>query len=1719
MDLNLNFDTNCIVESPTFILTKLNGDKIGLLDTVTNISLHNTIQDAPTMSLRVYKQENDLIFNQINMFKLIYVKELNTYFSIECETQSDNDGVYKNLTLTRLGESELSKINVYGLEINTEESIILPDYDSNFPVVLYRDLSDSGISRYDDIWESDPDKYTIYDEHGEIDVQATKALRISILKNSSLLHKILSYAPHYHIGNVDSTIVDIQRIFSFNGLSVLECLNQVAEEISLFIDLTSNESNGINRVVNVYDALSTCQVCGYRGNYTNICPKCGSLNITEGFGNDTTICVSKEILGNELTISRNSESIANCYHLEAGDELMTATVRQCNPNGTGYFWSFSNEMKSEMSDELAEAITDYEELYSTYQTTQEIDVTDLDLDSYNALVEKYRELDENFKVDPIEEIIGYPQLIKAYYDALNFGEYLKTSLLPSIHMDNTTAADVIKNLTSQTLSPVAVASFDTAISEAAVNTLILNMAKVISNATYEITISSSSYNSSTHTWTGKFTARNFYDKDDIATSKNNITILLNEDYHDYIVNKLQKSLYNSSKGTENITNMYNMTSEELTVALKKYAYDSLVLINECFNGCLEILSKLGLDKDTEETHEEYTTIFAPIIEKVVIIQTELNLRTTELAIVWKDVLPNTSGTEEPSILSQIQGKIAEVQNTLNFENYLGNTLWIELNAFRKEADFSNDQYVSTSFRKKFDSSSENYISDSLTDAEMIQRAYDFLIQAERKISENNKYSFEISTTLQNLLFINEFAALRDSFKCGNWIRIKDDEGLLYKLRLVDYDLDFDSPENISVNFSDISKTDLISTAQNFMMKAQTVVDAYGKNKNETNSNFVKLNDETGFDADQKDSFIGGDTQTDIEIVEGELVTNFNVLNGKIEGKISEDEAISLISQELETITLMVENREGASTITIRYNGIDVSTSGDITLGGNVVFKSNLSTAGETIINGENIVTGVIKSANYVFRDGQRFSDSGSLFDLINGNIRTPGLFSDGQSGILYIKEGGYIGDSPILTLGDDGTTLEHAHNAWKLRSAPTVGSGGQRYYTSMTKHRNLIVSDDADAPHSDDNDTTSACNVGMSSHPWNRGYFNRLYSSGVALGCEYFQLPLTFTGWTANTNDEDDTIYYTQIKNIIGIIAENESDTTSVKQFLQVAPTASSQSEYYNCGIIASRQQKNKLTFSCIKRPTNDLTVYVVAQNVRPMKVDLNAPAEIGLSYSIPKQKVLINWLDPKDEMFASWCGTRVIRKKGSKPVSKNDYDVIVVETTTRDQYAYTAYEDSVPEEGIYYYGVLPQRLEYNSSGQIVPGDYTFDDGCIDFVEVTFTPIEGSTINSGTSTSNSVTLNITFQEPLYEESPYVYRKLLYKIGSAPEDITDGTVVELSVQATGTQNVTVSGLTAGTTYYFVLFEEDEAGRKASSNAYNIATEAPTVWNYDYTGNVQTFTAPVDGTYKLEVWGAQGVPNGYPPRYETANVGGYSVGEIDLTQGTNIYIGVGGKGNGATGGWNGGGDASPSSMYIYGYAGGGATHMAYNSGTLASLENNKSSVIIVAGGGGGCGDNDYGSGVYYSGGCGGGYIGGYSTFFGSAGTSGSVDTEYGGGQTAERPSGVNHAFGRAARGSVPSGFSKFDAYAGGGGGWYGGYSAAHTASSATWGSYAHAIYATGGSGYIAHPDLTNKCMYMNTDAFLSSATDTKTVKATGTSTTPQSGYCRVGNGYARITYLSA
>jgi hypothetical protein len=129
-------------------------------------------------------------------------------------------------------------------------------------------------------------------------------------------------------------------------------------------------------------------------------------------------------------------------------------------------------------------------------------------------------------------------------------------------------------------------------------------------------------------------------------------------------------------------------------------------------------------------------------------------------------------------------------------------------------------------------------------------------------------------------------------------------------------------------------------------------------------------------------------------------------------------------------------------------------------------------------------------------------------------------------------------------------------------------------------------------------------------------------------------------------------------------------------------------------------------------------------------------------------------------------------------------------------------------------------------------------------------------------------------------------------------------------------------------------------------------------FDYTGNVQTFVVPIDGNYKIELWGAQGGTSKYNSDGTGSDVpggtGGYTAGTIFLKVNQILYVYVGGKGqNGApsivaTGGYNGGGTGGAS--YQGGSGGGGATDIRLINGTWNNITSLRSRIIVAGGGGG-------------------------------------------------------------------------------------------------------------------------------------------------------------------------
>ena len=121
---------------------------------------------------------------------------------------------------------------------------------------------------------------------------------------------------------------------------------------------------------------------------------------------------------------------------------------------------------------------------------------------------------------------------------------------------------------------------------------------------------------------------------------------------------------------------------------------------------------------------------------------------------------------------------------------------------------------------------QNYISDGLNNAELFEKALEFFKVAENEIYKSAELQHSISTTLNNLLAIPKFKDLVDSFNVGNWIRVRVDNRI-FKLRLLEYTINFGSFNDIAVEFSDVTKVkDGSSDVRSILSKASSMSTSY-----------------------------------------------------------------------------------------------------------------------------------------------------------------------------------------------------------------------------------------------------------------------------------------------------------------------------------------------------------------------------------------------------------------------------------------------------------------------------------------------------------------------------------------------------------------------------------------------------------------------------------------------------------------------------------------------------------------------------------------------------------------------------------------------------------------------------------------------------------------------------------------------------------------------------
>lgn len=772
MSIKIKFDSAHNPEVPTLILAKKNGDKLGKID-AKSIEVSDSLNDASEISFNVYRYadgEECNLWNQITDFKLVYCVEWDMWFEITVETD-ESDETIKTVSCTQLGNAELSQIMLYDIEINTEDDIAREEYER--PTVLFR---------------------TDYPD-------------------ASLLHRIMDKADHYSIVHVDNTIAKIQRSFSFNDISIYDAFQEIAEEIHcLFVLHSNSDKNGnIQRTISVYDLESNCLDCGYRGEFTGVCPECGSTNINEGYGDDTSIFVTADEIADDIQLSVDTGSVKNCFKLEAGDDLMTATIRNCNPNGTDYLWYISDSVKKDMTKELVDKIESYDKQYLYYQNDYIINLDSNMVAKYNKLVDKYNVYNKDLEKikTPIK---GYPSLMNSYYNTIDLEGYLRSSLMPTVKMSDTSASKEADKLTRDNLSPVSVTSLQY-LSLASADNAVLSMAKIVVDSRYRVKVADSSITTGTteRVWTGSFVLTNYSDEEDTAKS-NAVSVVVNGDYESFVKQKLDKALAREDTKDLSISGLFKLDGKDFTAELKKYSLNCLKSFNDACKTCIDILIEQGIADNKTWSGKNpnlYENLYMNYLNKLSDIEREMKTRQDEVDFI-AGVYYTTGELKTAGVQTYIEKAKGSIQDNLDFQKYIGEDLWHEFCAFRREDKYSND----------------NYVSDGLNNAELFKTAREFIKAASNEIYKSAELQHSISANLKNLLAIEKFSPLVDGFKVGNWLRIMVD-GDVYKLRLLEYTIDYDDFDYISVEFSDVDKANsTVNSVQDILSQASSMATSY-----------------------------------------------------------------------------------------------------------------------------------------------------------------------------------------------------------------------------------------------------------------------------------------------------------------------------------------------------------------------------------------------------------------------------------------------------------------------------------------------------------------------------------------------------------------------------------------------------------------------------------------------------------------------------------------------------------------------------------------------------------------------------------------------------------------------------------------------------------------------------------------------------------------------------
>ena len=601
--INIDF-INGTVEDYTVVLSNRNYEKQGQILNVQDFDYKGNLNSANEISFSVYKEidgKEETLWNDIYDLRLVWIKETDEFFQIAI-SKTESTNTVKKITGTSLCEAELSQTTIRNTEINSEADIARDDY-----VVT-----------------------KFYNPEN---------------KDGSLLHRILSFAPHYSIKHVDRSLWDIQRTFSIDGKDIYGFFTgELAEQIGCLFQFDSTD-----RSISVYDLYTVCNDCGYRGEYLDSCPKCNSENLYY-YGEDTTIFVSAGNLTDEINFDTDVDAIKNCMLLKTGDEVMDAAVIACNPNASQYIYYFSEEQKNDMPDSLKNKLNDYDDLVESYS----------------------------------EE---YQRLSQELYECIDDILYYQSGMMPNVEIPEVNATTEAAKLTVNNLSPVGMSMVTSYTSTATVNSALKNFAKVfVKSGFVKVEIESGTFtymgiDSKGHghgKWKGKFKVTNYSDEEDIAYSKE-LTIKVTDDYETFLNQKVLKNIANNNTDDDSVFDVLGIEDlNKFKQALTLYSYNRLESFADAIQGVINVLIE---ENQGQSDSTYYGQLYTPYYNKLQACQAEMNIRATTI-----DNLENT----QTSIIK----RQSEIQSDLNLEYFLGEELYKLFCAYRREDTYQNDNFIS-----------------------------------------------------------------------------------------------------------------------------------------------------------------------------------------------------------------------------------------------------------------------------------------------------------------------------------------------------------------------------------------------------------------------------------------------------------------------------------------------------------------------------------------------------------------------------------------------------------------------------------------------------------------------------------------------------------------------------------------------------------------------------------------------------------------------------------------------------------------------------------------------------------------------------------------------------------------------------------------------------------------------------------------------------------------